>query len=282
MSMATWMVMPFKCALQWGRGDGGIVRQIPGHPTSPSPSFPRHFSRLPLVHPWPHIRHTWLQIVQLGVLCVCVEPWSLWCDGATPKQAITLERCQLVMRVLQLQELVCHVYEFVILHSKRKCQCYKGWPFWNPSVPCFEGKAGVWIGYNDIMWCDFKIGENSIQSFLSSPSKSQVLVLYKSWGDGDWESCWWQKLFVKARNQRPPQRRIKKSESFYEWAFFKDWCTKTWHFAVAGFCTFWRVTAAITCFWNMNPLTRLAPQRRGGNLPPNILSLRDQHNSAAS
>ena len=24
--------------------------------------------------------------------CVYVEPWSLWCDGATPKQAITLER----------------------------------------------------------------------------------------------------------------------------------------------------------------------------------------------
>ena len=88
--------------------------------------------------------------------CVCVEPWSLWCDGATPKQAITLDRCQLVMRVLHLQELVCHVYEFVILHSNRKCQCYKGWPFWNPSVPCFEGGAGVWIGYNDIMWCDFK------------------------------------------------------------------------------------------------------------------------------
>ena len=146
--MATWMVMPFKCALQWGRGDGGIVRQIPGHPTSPSPSFPRHFSRLPWVHPWPHIRHTWLQIVQLGVLCV--EPWSLWCDGATPKQAITLDRCQLVMRVLHLQELVCHVYAFVILHSNRKCQCYKGWPFWNPSVPSFEGGAGVWIGYNDI------------------------------------------------------------------------------------------------------------------------------------
>ena len=28
---------------------------------------------------------------------------------------------------LQLQELVCHVYELVIFHSKRKCQCYKGW-----------------------------------------------------------------------------------------------------------------------------------------------------------
>ena len=79
-----------------------------------------------------------------------------------------------------------------------------------------------------------KIGEKSIYSFLSSAFKSQVLVLYKSRGDGDWESCWWQKLFVKARNQRPPQRRIIKIRKFLWMSLFQRLVHKN-----LTFCSSW-------------------------------------------
>ena len=98
-------------------------------------------------------------------------------------------------------------------------------------VPSFEGGAELECESAATTLSDliFKFVEKSISS-----SKSQVLVLYKSQRDGDWESCWWQKLFVKARNQRPPQRRIIKIRKILWMSLFQRLVHKK-----LTFCSSW-------------------------------------------